>query len=58
VKTLAASVYHLLIRNRWPGNVRELENAIERAVLGARAARLRDRPAGPFRENRRPPPIS
>src|SRR5215831_17666711 len=33
VKTLAASVYHLLIRNRWAGNVRELENAIERAVL-------------------------
>src|SRR3954462_15536300 len=33
VKTLAPSVYHLLIRNRWPGNVRELENAIERAVL-------------------------
>src|SRR5437762_3895901 len=23
VKTLAPSVYHLLIRNRWPGNVRE-----------------------------------
>src|SRR5678815_5810820 len=33
VKTLAPSVYHLLIRNRWPGNVRELDNAIERAVL-------------------------
>src|SRR6187397_517924 len=33
VKTLAPSVYHLLIRNRWPGNVRELENALERAVL-------------------------
>ena len=32
-RTLAPSVYHLLIRNRWPGNVRELENAIERAVL-------------------------
>ena len=36
VKTLAPSVYHLLIRNRWPGNVRELENAIERAVLVAK----------------------
>src|SRR5262249_58126089 len=33
VRTLAPSVYHLLIRNRWAGNVRELENAIERAVL-------------------------
>src|ERR1700688_4296915 len=33
VKSLAPSVYHVLIRNRWPGNVRELENAIERAVL-------------------------
>jgi DNA-binding NtrC family response regulator len=33
VKTLAPSVYHVLIRNRWAGNVRELENAIERAVL-------------------------
>src|SRR5215210_746467 len=33
VKSLAPSVYHLLIRNRWAGNVRELENAIERAVL-------------------------
>src|SRR6266850_68550 len=33
VKTLAPSVYHLLIRNRWPGHVRELENAIARAVL-------------------------
>src|SRR5207247_715027 len=36
VKSLAPSVYHLLIRNRWPGNVRELENAIERAVLVAK----------------------
>jgi DNA-binding NtrC family response regulator len=37
VKSLAPAVYHLLIRNRWPGNVRELENAIERAVLVAKA---------------------
>ena len=41
VKSLAPSVYHLLIRNRWPGNVRELENAIERAVLVAKGARSR-----------------
>src|ERR687884_638044 len=40
VKTLAASVYHLLIRNRWPGNVRELENAIERAVLVAKGSEI------------------
>ena len=44
VKTLAPSVYHLLIRNRWPGNVRELENAIERAVLVAKGTRDRRRP--------------
>ena len=43
VKTLAPSVYHLLIRNRWPGNVRELENAIERAVLVAKGTRDRGR---------------
>ena len=36
VRSLAPSVYHLLIRSRWPGNVRELENAIERAVLVAK----------------------
>ena len=40
VKTLAASVYHVLIRNRWPGNVRELENAIERAVLVAKGTEV------------------
>src|SRR5713101_7777589 len=40
VKTLAPSVYHLLIRNRWPGNVRELENAIERAVLVAKGPEI------------------
>ena len=40
VKTLAPSVYHLLIRNRWPGNVRELENAIERAVLVAKGTEI------------------
>ena len=40
VKTLAPSVYHLLIRNRWPGNVRELENAIERAVLMAKGTEI------------------
>src|SRR6267378_360734 len=40
VKTLAPSVYHLLIRNRWPGNVRELENAIERAVLVAKGTEV------------------
>ena len=47
VKTLAPSVYHLLIRNRWPGNVRELENAIERAVLVAKGSEISvDRSAG------------
>ena len=47
VKTLAPSVYHLLIRNRWPGNVRELENAIERAVLVAKGTEIAvGRPAG------------
>src|SRR5258707_4745908 len=40
VKTLAPSVYHLLIRNRWPGNVRELENAIERAILVAKDSEI------------------
>jgi DNA-binding NtrC family response regulator len=40
VKTLAAPVYHLLIRNRWSGNVRELENAIERAVLVAKGTEI------------------
>ena len=40
VKSLAPSVYHLLIRNRWPGNVRELENAIERAVLVAKGSEV------------------
>src|SRR5436190_1418096 len=40
VKTLAPSVYHLLIRNRGPGNVRELENAIERAVLVAKGSEI------------------
>src|SRR3954462_3495999 len=40
VKTLAPSVYHLLIRNRWPGNVRELENAIERAVLVGKGSEI------------------
>jgi DNA-binding NtrC family response regulator len=40
VKTLAPSVYHLLIRNRWPGNVRELENAVERAVLVAKGTEI------------------
>src|SRR5215211_7362448 len=40
VKSLAPSVYHLLIRNRWPGNVRELENAIERAVLVSKGSEV------------------
>jgi DNA-binding NtrC family response regulator len=40
VKSLAPSVYHLLIRSRWPGNVRELENAIERAVLVAKSTEI------------------
>ena len=40
VKSLAPSVYHLLIRNRWPGNVRELENAIERAILVAKGSEI------------------
>ena len=57
VKTLAPSVYHLLIRNRWPGNVRELENAIERAVLVAQGQRDRGRPIcrNRFARSRRPP---
>jgi DNA-binding NtrC family response regulator len=37
VKGISPAAYHLLIRFRWPGNVRELENAIERAVLVAKA---------------------
>jgi DNA-binding NtrC family response regulator len=40
IKSLAPSVYHLLIRNRWPGNVRELENAIERSVLVAKGTEI------------------
>src|SRR5437660_826235 len=40
VKTLAPSVYHLLIRNRWPGNVRELENSIERSGLVAKGCEI------------------
>ena len=40
VRTLAPSVYHLLIRNRWPGNVRELEIAFERAVLVAKGTEI------------------
>ena len=40
VATISAAAYHLLIRFRWPGNVRELENAIERAVLVAKAAEV------------------
>lgn len=40
VKTLAPSVYHLLIRNRWRGNVRELENTIERAILVAKGTEI------------------
>src|SRR6266699_1904640 len=40
VKTLAPSVYHVLIRHRWPGNVRELENVIERAVLVAKGTEI------------------
>jgi transcriptional regulator with PAS, ATPase and Fis domain len=40
VKSLAPSVYHLLIRNRWAGNVRELENAIERAVLVTKGSEI------------------
>ena len=40
VKTLAPSVYHLLIRNRWAGNVRELENAIERAILVTKGSEI------------------
>ncbi len=40
VKTLAPSVYHVLMRNRWPGNIRELENALERAMLVAKDAEI------------------
>ena len=40
VKGISPAAYHLLIRFRWPGNVRELENAIERAVLVAKAAEV------------------
>ena len=37
VKGFSPAAYHLLIRFHWPGNVRELENAVERAVLVAKA---------------------
>jgi transcriptional regulator with PAS, ATPase and Fis domain len=51
VKTLAPSVYHLLIRNRWPGNVRELENAGRTRRPGREGQRdRRDRPAESIRE--------
>ena len=40
IKGISPAAYHLLIRNRWPGNVRELENAIERAVLVAKATEI------------------
>src|SRR5438034_10533175 len=40
VKTLAPSVYHLLIRNRWPDNVRELENAIDLAEMVAKGSEI------------------
>jgi DNA-binding NtrC family response regulator len=40
VRGFSPAAYHVLIRNRWPGNVRELENAIERAVLVAKAAEI------------------
>jgi DNA-binding NtrC family response regulator len=40
VRGISSGAYHVLIRNRWPGNVRELENAIERAVLVARAQEI------------------
>jgi len=55
VKTLAPSVYHLLIRNRWPGNVRELENAVERAVLVAKGSEIAVTDL-PSRFARSPPP--
>ena len=40
VTGISPAAFHLLIRNRWPGNVRELENAIERAVLVAKASEI------------------
>ena len=43
MKGISPAAYHLLIRFRWPGNVRELENAIERAVLVAKAQRRSSR---------------
>ncbi|MEW6320299.1 MAG: sigma-54 dependent transcriptional regulator [Acidobacteriota bacterium] len=40
VAGIAPAAYHVLMRARFPGNIRELENAIERAVLVAKARHI------------------
>jgi DNA-binding NtrC family response regulator len=40
VTTFTPRAANQLVRYPWPGNVRELENAVERAVVLARAARI------------------
>jgi DNA-binding NtrC family response regulator len=39
-KPITAEAIGALLQHSWPGNVRELENAIERATLTARGARI------------------
>lgn len=39
-KPVTPEAIEVLMRHSWPGNVRELENAIERATLTARGARI------------------
>ena len=58
VKGFSPQAMDRLIRSEWPGNVRELMNAVERAVVLARADYLtaEDFPAiGPGRRRRRAP---
>ena len=40
VKSVSDEAIRLLMQQRWPGNVRQLENAIERAIVNSRDARL------------------
>jgi two-component system, NtrC family, response regulator HydG len=42
VSAISPEAMRLLLRYEWPGNVRELENAIERAMVVARGAELRE----------------